>query len=223
MVVVAGLAAAALWSNASQAALAMWLGAITVVAATRLVLHAAWVRFGERKSVGFWFRLFITGAFLSGVVWGSAGGVYVLRLDALESHVALILALAGISAAAVLSCSNDVRLLRVRDSRADAADGVCACQWRCPFQESGVSTLLFLIGMIIIARRNNATIMEALELRDRNHGLVETLRSTNTGLQSTLALLEGALNSTAHGSARPGHERPHGDLEPPIPGDVEDP
>jgi diguanylate cyclase (GGDEF)-like protein/PAS domain S-box-containing protein len=199
MVVIAGLAAVALWSTASHVALATWLAAMVVVAGVRLFLYAGWRRFGERQRALLWFRFFLAGALLSGVVWGSAG-IYVLRLDALESHLALILAIAGISAAAVpylapmmsVFYAFAIPALAPLTFSALAHGDVLATNL-------GVSTLLFLIGMIIIARRNNATIMEALKLRDENSGLVESLSAANHGLQSMLALLEGVINSTADG------------------------
>ena len=199
MVGVACLAAVALSSTASHVALATWLAAMVLVAVARLLLHAAWRRFGERKPAKFWFRLFLAGALLSGAVWGAAG-IYVLRLDALESHVALVLALAGISAAAVPYLAPMMSAFYAFSIPALAPLTVSAlAHGDLLSRHLGVSTLLFLIAMIIIARRNNATIMEALELRDENGGLVENLRATNHGLQSMLAMLEGVLNSTADG------------------------
>jgi diguanylate cyclase (GGDEF)-like protein len=199
MVVIAGLAVVALSSTASHAALATWMAAMVLVAGARLLLHAAWRRFGERKPARLWFRLFLAGALFSGAVWGSAG-IFVLRLDALESHLALILAIAGISAGAVPYLAPIMSVFYAFSIPALAPLTISAfAHGDVLARNLGVFTLLFLSGMIIIARRNNATITEALKLRHENGGLLEDLRSTNEGLQHTLALLEGVLNSTADG------------------------
>ena len=199
MLVIAGLAAVALAPTASHTALTAWLTAIVVVACSRLLLHAAWRRFGERKPLQLWFGLFLAGAFVSGAVWGSAG-IWVLRLDALESHVALILAMAGIAAAAVPYLAPVLSAFYAYVIPALAPLTITALTHGDVVSRNlGAFTLLFLIGMIIIARRNNATIMEALKLRHENGGLLEDLRSTNEGLQQTLAVLQGVLDSTADG------------------------
>jgi diguanylate cyclase (GGDEF)-like protein len=199
MVVIAVLAAIAIWPTASHIGVALWLSGIILVASGRLLLYATWCRFRRRSRARPWFGAFFACALLSGVMWGSAG-VYVLRLDTLESHLALVLAIAGISAGAVPYLASVMPAFYAFVIPALAPLTISALAHGDALSRNlGVSALLFLIGMIIIARRNNATIMQALELRDENSGLIETLRSTNHGLQSTLALLEGVLNSTADG------------------------
>lgn len=95
-----------LWEHTSKKLLITWLIAVCLLTFIRLLFVKAYFR--KKPSMDateIWGKLFTAGVFLSGMLWGTAGGLFFIEDDAIY-QLFLALILAGMMAGAVSSLSS---------------------------------------------------------------------------------------------------------------------
>jgi PAS domain S-box-containing protein len=98
------IVSAALWSYVPHSWLSGWVGAMTIMALTRIAMRKRyWSRERTLEEQVVWGRRFTIGSLCAGMLWGVAGGV--LMPNALAQQVIVLLVLGGMGAGAAASIS----------------------------------------------------------------------------------------------------------------------
>ncbi len=167
------------WETVSRASLALWLGAICAVTLFRFGTVAVFRR-GELTpaNISRWSAWFMFGAVLSAGVWGSAG--MVLFPEELANQIFVIFVLAGIAAGAVVSYSAQlsVALMFVVLALTPLTTRLIIEGHNIHFA-MGTMSSLFLLMMVITARRMYGTTLMSLRLRFENQELIDRLAREN--------------------------------------------
>ena len=96
---VAGVLAAVLWSQTERFWLIAWLALLTAVTLLRVAMIAAFFRY-QPSRCRHWESLFVTGAAIGGLAWGTAGLLGEVT-PSHEHHLFILLTLAGNTAGAI--------------------------------------------------------------------------------------------------------------------------
>jgi len=185
------LVAAVLSRRQSVQELAIWVGAMVVITALRLVLSARY--FAAAPSFAdapLWGRRFAYGATASGLAWGLGAWALYRPGDAVTEAV-LTFALAGntAGAAGTEACYMPAFLGYFLGT---LAPFVLCVGLVGDALHTGMAGMLGVYGtvLVMVARRTHAAIVEAFGLRFDNAALVERLSSSQLGLERANAELE---------------------------------
>ncbi|MGB5178924.1 MAG: EAL domain-containing protein [Gammaproteobacteria bacterium] len=183
--IVAVLVALGLWGVADHTQLAIWLGAQSILTVARLALvfqyrHAP----KEQLASSRWLGLFLTGALLSGIVWGCLGLLFSYSWP-VEYQTLTLMSLAGVLAGAI---SSNAAVLSVYIAFMVPAILIPA-QSMLMHNSSishnmGLLLMLFAGGLLVIARNYNKNVIQSLQLRDENNVLLRETAEINVALQA---------------------------------------
>jgi len=172
-----------LWPQVPHDLLLAWISAMAVVTGVRLALVLAYRRATDRVDrAERWLRRFAAGVVVTGALWGVAGTV----LFPAHSHVHqmfLLIVLAGMAAGAVPFLSSVFRVYAayVLPMLAPLAVDL----WLQPgavFRYIAAMVLLYLLLLLISARRIAANLGESTDLRFERTALAEELEQANARL-----------------------------------------
>ncbi len=167
-----------LWSQISHALLLTWAIVLVSVSAGRLCLHAAYRRARPGPDDGQrWRTYFVAGAALGGAVWGAAGCL-LMPADSIVHRILVIFVLGGllIGASQSLSAVQQAFVVFAVPMLLPAVVWL-AGQGTAIDTSMAVMLLIFLVAVILMARRFNRTLGGSLRLGFENADLVDTLTS----------------------------------------------
>ena len=173
-----------LWNVVEHATLLMWSGAQFIQTAARLWLVYRYHRASsvQRKSAS-WALLFLTGALVSGIVWGCIGLIFQFSWPVVYQTL-VIMSLAGVLAGAI---SSHAAMLSVYVAFMVPAILIPAQSML--MHDSSISNNLGLLCMLfagvlmMIARNYNSSVLQSLQLREENHDLLQETAAINMALE----------------------------------------
>lgn len=174
--IIAPILVSVLWSYVPENWLVGWLATVYILTFVRFLLALSYFR--KKPSVTesvIWGRLFVSGVFLSGLLWGAAGGLFFVG-DSLVHQLFLAFLLGGVVAGAMstlssykgafLSFSAPTLVPYTYQVIAHGGDTYIAV---------AATYLLFLFMMVKISHQLHCTITESLQLRFENVELLDRL------------------------------------------------
>lgn len=201
--------AVALWTKIDATILLGWL-AFNLIA-SGLVRHVFVHQFYKVKNTLttrtdlLWLVLFGLGAFLSGVSWGSAGWVLMVKND-LMAESFIVFLLLGITAAGNLFYSANRWVYFVFLIPAFTPLTIWLISQGQSFFILGILAIIYMVVMLAVSFFYNALIRKSIVLRFENDNLVDnlyqaksTLEQRSIRLEKTLSLLTATLESTTDG------------------------
>ncbi len=194
-----------LWPYIQHTVIVSWFVALSVVTICRGLLAAHFSReISLSSSIRTWHYAYLIGAGLSGIVWGSAA-LFLFAAGTFEAQMLLIMVLAGMTAAAtsVLSARMETFLAFALPTLSPLAGQLIIQGGTLSVTMAGL-TVIFMIGMTVVARAMHQTLKTSFELRfdnrnlikeiERRHQTEEALFQEKDRLQITLeALSEGVV------------------------------
>ena len=178
----AGLLVVMEWQAVSGARLAAWLLAVAIVALARYWLIAYYRAAPQAHGTRVWAQYYAVATLAAGSVWGASA--LWLFPAALVPQVFLFFLLTAMTAAAVVSFAAIfpvalafvIPVLAPLALRLSLAGG----RWH---HAMGLVAVLFMVAMLLTARRIERTIATSLKLRFENRTLVARLQDEKTAIQ----------------------------------------
>lgn len=165
--------------------IAVWLGAVIVLALARTWLYRSFHR-RHRASHAIlpWSRALLAGTLASGVLWGAAAWL-LFPESQIEHQFAVVFVLAGMSAGAVttLSAMRSAALAFLLPTMVLLILRLATLDNAMALPMAGMSAL-FLLMVSVAAWRGRAVVMDTLELRYAHRQALEDLRLAATAFQS---------------------------------------
>ncbi|MEN8204567.1 MAG: EAL domain-containing protein [Pseudomonadota bacterium] len=186
--ILAVLVTLGLWSVADHSQLLLWLGAQSIQTAARLMLtyqyrHAPE---GQRKSAR-WAVLFISGALLSGVIWGCLGLVFDFSWP-VEYQTLALMSLAGMLAGAIASYAAVLSVYIAFMVPAILIPAQSMLMHNSSISHNmGLMLMLFAGVSLVIARNYNKSVIKSLQLREENNLLLRETADINVALQAEVS------------------------------------
>ena len=186
--ILAVLVTLGLWSVADHLQLLFWMGAQSVQTAARLTLiykyrHAPVER---RKSVR-WAVLFLSGALVSGVVWGCLGLVFDFSWP-VEYQTLAFMSLAGVLAGAISSYAAILSVYIAFMVPAILIPAQTMLMHNSSISHNmGLMLMLFAGVLLVIARNYNKSVIKSLQLREENNVLLRETADINVALRAEVS------------------------------------
>ncbi len=174
--IIASVLVSVLWGHISENWLVGWLVAICILTFARYLLVLSYFRKNPSVTESvIWGRLFVFGVFLSGLLWGTAGGTFFVG-DSPIHQLFLAFLLGGVVAGAMstLSSCKGVFLIFAAPTLIPYTYQVIAHGGE-TYTATALTYLLFLLMMVGISHRLHSTITESLQLRFDNSDLLGRL------------------------------------------------
>jgi diguanylate cyclase (GGDEF)-like protein/PAS domain S-box-containing protein len=182
---VATLMCLGLWGVADHGQLILWFSLQLLQTTLRAVVVWGYRRAGTGgRSHSRWATLYLTGALISGFIWGCLGLLINFSWP-VEYTILVIMGLAGILAGAISSYAVVMPvyvafmapgILLPAQSLLTQADQSS--------NEMGLLLVVFAGALLIIARNYNMSVIRTLQLRSENNELLARLTATNASLKS---------------------------------------
>jgi diguanylate cyclase (GGDEF)-like protein/PAS domain S-box-containing protein len=186
--ILAVLVTLGLWSVADHSQLLLWMGAQSVQTVARLILVFQYRHAQEeqRKSVR-WAVLFLSGALVSGVIWGCLG----LVLDfswPVEYQTLTFMSLAGVIAGAISSYAVMLSFYIAFMAPAILIPALTMLMYNSSISHHmGLISMLFAGVLLVTARNYNNSVIKSLQLREENNLLLREAADINAALQEEVS------------------------------------
>ena len=181
----AGLVTLGLWNVADHLLLLLWMGAQSVQTAARLLLIYQYRHAPEeqRKSVS-WAVLFLSGALISGVVWGCLGLVFNFSWP-VEYQALAFMSMAGVLAGAIPSYAVMLSFYIAFMVPAILIPAQAMLIHNSSISHNmGLMLMLYAGVLLVIARNYNKSVVKSLQLREENNVLLRETADINAALQA---------------------------------------
>jgi diguanylate cyclase (GGDEF)-like protein/PAS domain S-box-containing protein len=183
--ILATLVTLGLWGVADHLQLLLWIGAQSVQTAARLTLvyqyrHAT----EEQREHVQWAVLFLSGALISGVVWGCLGLVFSYSWP-VEYQALAFMSLAGVLAGAISSYAAILSVYIAFMVPAILIPAQTMLMHNSSISHNmGLMLMLFAGVLLVIARNYNKSVIKSLQLREENNALLRETANINVALQA---------------------------------------
>ena len=182
--ILAVLVTLGLWSVADHSQLLFWMGAQSVQTVARLILVFQYrhVQEEQRKSAR-WAVLFLSGALVSGVIWGCLGLVFDFSWP-VEYQTLTFMSLAGVIAGAISSYAVMLSFYIAFMVPAILIPAQTMLMHNSSISHNmGLMLMLFAGVLLVIARNYNNSVIKSLQLREENNLLLREAADINVALQ----------------------------------------
>jgi signal transduction histidine kinase/CheY-like chemotaxis protein len=175
-VINAAILTGAMWGGVPNAILTAWLIITVAVSAARCVLHRMYKKRPVLQADPVrWGRLYILGAALNGLLWGSAGYFFFSETGYLtQIFIAFVLSGMVSGGVSTLSCVPGAYLAFLFPTLLPYAVRLLTVGTDL-HRAMGVMVVLYLVTMWLVSRRVCETVAESLRLRVQNLDLLNTL------------------------------------------------
>jgi signal transduction histidine kinase len=171
----AAIVSAVLWPEFGTPVL-VWAGLIAIVVAGRFILRRNYMEAADRQNGPLWARRQAIGAALTGLLWGATAAVIALPVSP-AYHLFVALTILGMSAGAVAALSFHLPSFVAFVVPCVAPTAVVLlAKGDAVYAGLGALGVVFLLGLVGLARSFNATLTETLRLRFENADLARDLR-----------------------------------------------
>ena len=184
-IILAALVTLGLWSVTDHLQLLLWMGAQSVQTVARLTLVYQYRHAPEeqRKSVR-WAVLFLSGALISGVVWGCLGLLFSFSWP-VEYQTLAFMSLAGVLAGAISSYAAILSVYIAFMVPAILIPAQSMLMHNSSISHNmGLMLMLFAGVLLVIARNYNKSVIKSLRLREENNVLLRETADINVALQA---------------------------------------
>lgn len=181
---VAVLVTFGLWGQAGHNMLLVWLAAQTLQTVARLwLVHQYRSATPENRKQARWSVLFLTGALVSGVVWGCIGLFFQFSWPVVYQTL-VIMSLAGVLAGAISSYAAMLSVYIVFMVPAILIPAQSLLVHSNSISDNlGLLLMLFAGVLVIFARNYNDSVIQTLQLREENKGLLQEAAASNMALE----------------------------------------
>jgi diguanylate cyclase (GGDEF)-like protein/PAS domain S-box-containing protein len=181
---VAVLVTFGLWGQAGHNMLLLWLGAQTLQTVARLwLVHQYHSATPENRKRARWSIMFLTGAFVSGVVWGCIGLFFQFSWPVVYQTL-VIMSLAGVLAGAISSYAAMLSVYIAFMVPAILIPAQSLLVHSNSISDNlGMLLMLFAGVLVIFARNYNDSVIQTLQLREENKGLLQEAAANNMALE----------------------------------------
>ena len=186
--VLAVLVTLGLWNVADHLQLQMWLGAQSIQTAARLTLIYRYRQAQEeRRKSAWWSVLFLSGALISGVVWGCLGLVFDFSWP-VEYQALAFMSMAGVLAGAIPSYAVMLSFYIAFMVPAIMIPAQSMLIHNSSISHNmGLMLMLYAGVLLVIARNYNKSVLKSLQLREENNVLLRETADINVALQEEVS------------------------------------
>jgi diguanylate cyclase (GGDEF)-like protein/PAS domain S-box-containing protein len=173
-----------LWGQAGHDMLLVWLGAQTLQTVARLwLVHQYRSATPESRKHARWSILFLTGALVSGVVWGCIGLFFQFSWPVVYQTL-VIMSLAGVLAGAISSYAAILSMYIAFMVPAILIPAQSMLLHSNSISDNlGLLLMLFAGVLVMLARNYNNSVIQTLQLREENKGLLQEAAANNMALE----------------------------------------
>ena len=190
---------AVLYGEIARAPMFVWLGAVVLVSAIRLILARAFDKSDAMpEEMGLWSALHALGAGAAGLLWASSAAIIVL-VDPMAYHALIAVVIAGMTAGALAVSAAHLPSFY---AFALPANGALAAAFLIRAGTTHIAmagmTLLFMVMIVLIARNWSRTVSHSMSLMVHNARLVEDLREARDRAEGASRVKSQILANMSH-------------------------